>query len=80
MTQKPGVMCLKSCQAVKVCLSLCPDPGGVRLQRDGAEPAGRAAVPERRAAGTHHLRPLPGRGGNLHVAGLTGGQAHQAAQ
>lgn len=49
------------------------DSGGVRLQRDGPEPAGGAAVPECRAAGTHHLRPVPGGGRNLHVFGLTGG-------
>lgn len=48
------------------------DSGGVRLQRDGPEPAGGAALPECRAAGTHHVRSIPRGCRNLHVIGLAG--------
>lgn len=65
---------------VMVTSRLCrSDSGGVRLERDGAEPAGRASVPECRAAGSQHLLQVPGGGGDLHVAGVAGGQADQTA-
>lgn len=59
---------------------VCPDSGGVRVQRDGPEPAGGASVSVWREAGPQHLYALPGGGRNLHVSGLTGGETHQAAE
>lgn len=64
---------------LNMCLFVPLDLGGIWLQRNGAESARRAAFPECRAAGPHHLFPLPRCRGDVHVVSLSGGEAHQAA-
>ena len=56
------------------------DPGWVRSKCHDAEPRGGEALPERRAPRTQPVLPVPGGGGDLHVARLPGGEAHQAAE
>lgn len=56
------------------------DPGWVRSKCHYAEPRWGEALPERRAPWTQPVLPVPGGGGDLHVASLPGGEAHQAAE
>ena len=54
--------------------------GSHKTRTPYAEPRWGEALPERRAPWTQPVLPVPGGGGDLHVASLPGGEAHQAAE
>ena len=56
------------------------DPGWIWSKCHHAEPCGGKALPERWAPRAHPVLPVPGGGGDLHVAGLPGGEVNQAAE
>lgn len=61
-------------------LHFLTDPGWIWRKCHYAEPCGGQALPERRAPWAHPVLPVPGGGGDLHVAGLSSGEANQAAK
>lgn len=61
-------------------LHFLTDPGWIWSKCHHAEPRGGQTLPERRAPWAHPVLPVPGGGGDLHVAGLSSGEVNQAAK